>query len=123
MGRHFFLNDKFDPTSRTKHNGAVLVVAAILKHVMASTAEAELGGMFINTKEGEVLRTLLEGMGHPQGPTPMQTDDYMASGIINETVKQRRSKSIDMRFYWGRDRCKQKHFLIYLVTGKYNMGD
>ena len=31
VGGHFFLNDKFNPTSQTKHNVAVLVVAAILK--------------------------------------------------------------------------------------------
>ena len=83
MGGHFFLSDKFDPTSRTKHNGALLVLAEILKHVMASAAEAELVGLFINAKEGEVLRTSLEEMVYPQGPTPMQTDNYTASGIIN----------------------------------------
>ena len=54
---------------------------------------------------------------------PMQTDNSTASVIINETVKQCRSKSIDMRFYWVRDRCKQKHFLIYWAPVKYNMGD
>ena len=110
---HFFLSENFNPTSQTKHNGAILVVAAILKNVMDSAAEAKLGGLLINTKEGEVLRTPQEEMGHPQGPIPIQTDNSTASGIINETVKQRRSKAIDMRFYWVRYRCKQKHFLIY----------
>ena len=47
---HFFLSEKFNPTSQTKHNVAVLVVAAFLKNVMASPAEAELGGLFINAK-------------------------------------------------------------------------
>ena len=28
-----------------------------------------------------------------------------------------------MRFYWIRDRCKQKQFLIYWAPGKYNMGE
>ena len=63
------------------------MVSAILKHVMASATEAELGGLLINSKEGEVLRTSLEEMGHPQGPAPMQTDNSTASGIIDETVK------------------------------------
>ena len=76
-----------------------MVVAAILKHVMASAAAAKLVGVFINAKEGEVLITLLEEMGHPQGPTPTQTDNSTESGIINETVKQRRFKSTDMSFY------------------------
>ena len=113
VGGHFFFSDKFNPTSQTKHNGAILVVVAILKNVMASVVEAESGRLFINAKEGEVLRTSLEDMGNPQGPIPMQKYNSMVSRIINETVKQCRSKAIDMRFYWVRDRCKQKHFLIY----------
>ena len=52
LGGHFLLSDKFNPTSQTKHNGAILVVAAILKNVMASAEEAELGGLLINAKEG-----------------------------------------------------------------------
>ena len=31
VGGHFFLSENFNPTSQTKHNGAILVVAAILK--------------------------------------------------------------------------------------------
>ena len=84
------------------------MVVAILKNLMAYAAEAELGDLFINAKEGEVLRTSLEEMVHPQGPNPMQTDNSTASGIMNKTVKQRRSKAIDMRFYWIRDTCKKK---------------
>ena len=98
VGGGFFLSDKFNPTSQTKHNGAILVVSAILKNVMASAAEAELGGIFINAKERDLLRTSLEEMGHPQGPTPMQTDNFTVSGIINETIKERRPKATDMRF-------------------------
>ena len=121
VGGHFFISDKFDPTSHTKHNGAVLVIPAILKHVMASAAEAELGGLFFNAKEGEVLRTSFEEMVHPQGPTPIQTDNS-TSGFINETVKQRISKAIDMRFYWVRYICKQKTLPNLLVDRQIQHG-
>ena len=62
-------------------------------------------------------------MGHPQVPMPMQTDNSMAPGIINETIKQRRYIAIDKRFYWVRDRYKQTKFLVYWAPGKYNMGN
>ena len=75
------------------------MVAAILKNSMASASEAELGGLFINTKEVEVTRNTLEEMGHPQHPTPMQAEKSTALGIINETVKQCRYKAIDMQSY------------------------
>jgi hypothetical protein len=41
-------------------NGAILIVSKVLKHVMSSAAEAEIGAVFINAKEGAVLRTTLE---------------------------------------------------------------
>jgi hypothetical protein len=52
-------------------NGAILIVSKVLKHVMSSASEAEIGAVFINTKEGAVLRTTLEELGHNQPPTPM----------------------------------------------------
>ena len=98
--------NQFDTSSPTKHNGSLLVVAAILKNVVASAAEAELGGLFVNDKEGEVIRKTLEEMIHPQHPTSMQIDNSTVLVIINETLKQSRSKAVDMRFYWVWDRCK-----------------
>jgi hypothetical protein len=41
-------------------NGAILIVSKVLKHVMSSAVEAEIGAVFINAKEGAVLRTTLE---------------------------------------------------------------
>ena len=46
-------------------NGAVYVFGAILKFVVTSAAEAELGALFINCKEGKVIRLVLQELGHP----------------------------------------------------------
>ena len=75
-----------------------------MREVLSSAAEAELGALFHNGKEACPLRIALEEMGHPQPATPMATDNNTASGIATDTVKQKRSKAIDMRFYWIRDR-------------------
>ena len=40
VGGQFLLSDHFDTSSPTKHNVSVLVVANVLKNVMASSAEA-----------------------------------------------------------------------------------
>ena len=45
------------------------------------------------------------------------------SGIANDEVKQRRSKAMDMRFYWVRDRVRQGQFLIYWSRGENNLAD
>jgi hypothetical protein len=106
------------------HNGAVLTVANILKHTMSSAAEAELAGLFHNCKEGEVFHTTLAEMGWPPlEPTPVATDSTTAVGIANDTIQQRRSKAMDMRFYWVRDRVAQKHFRVYWAPGNTNLGD
>jgi hypothetical protein len=93
-------------------NGAILIISKVLKHVMSSAAEAEIGAVFINTKEGAVLRTTLEELGHKQPPTPMDTDNTTATGYSNGTIKQKRTKAMDIRFYWIKDRVKQGQFEI-----------
>jgi hypothetical protein len=90
---------------------------------MASAAETELGGLFVNGQDAVPERITLEELGHPQGPTPMATDNGTASGIANDSIKQKRSKAMDMRFYWIRDRVRQGQFLIYWRKGSTNRGD
>ena len=62
-------------------------------------------------------------MGHPQPPTPIQRDNLCAAGILNNTVKQKRSKAIDMRFYWVQDRIKQNQFIVHWQKGSENLAD
>ncbi len=78
-GGHFFLsnNDNFPP-----NNGAILTIATIVKVVMSSAAEAELGALYINAREAVYLRQILEAMDHPQPRTPMQMDNTTAEGVI-----------------------------------------
>jgi hypothetical protein len=49
-------------------NGAILIIRKVLKHVMSSATEAEIGAVLINAKEGSVLRTTLEELGHKHPP-------------------------------------------------------
>jgi hypothetical protein len=62
-GGHFFLTKKHNDTQ--PDNGAVLNVAQVIKSVMSSAAEAELGALFINAKLAVPIRHTLEEMGHP----------------------------------------------------------
>ena len=94
-------------------NGAILVVSNILKHVMYSAAKSELSGLLFNGKEDTTIRATLLAIQHLQPPTVINTDNNTAAGIANDTVKQRRSKAVDMRFYWIRDRVRQGQFCIH----------
>jgi hypothetical protein len=104
-------------------NGAILIISKVLKHVMSSAAEAEIGTVFINAKEGAVLRTTLEKLGHKNPPTLMETDNTTATRYSNGTIKQKRTKAMDMRFYWIKDRVKQGQFNVYWGPGYQNLAD
>ena len=124
---HYFLSDwpkditKPDP--HPTNNGPIYTVCKTLRHVLASAAETELGALFFNGQEAVPLRHALMEMGHPQPPTPIQTDNTTASGIVNSSIRPKRSKAMDMRFHWMQDRCNQKQFLVYWKPGKHNLAD
>ena len=104
-------------------NAPIFVLAKVIKNVMASAAESEVAALFMNAQEAVSLRNTLHDMGHTQPATRVKTDNQTAKGIITNTIKQRRSKAIDMRFYWLRDRQEQGQFDIYWEPGKHNLAD
>ena len=116
---HFFLSSN----KNTQNNGPIHTVCNIIKNVMSSTPEAEIAAAFLTAKDVIPIRNTLEEMGHPQPPTPIHTDNSTAHGFLNETIKQKRTKTIDMRFWWLIDRVKQKHFTIYWSPGDTNLAD
>ena len=80
-------------------NGHLFIVCGILKFVVASAAEAELGALIVNGKESKILRLILHEMGHPQPPTPMYCDNKTATCIANDTMEKHRSRSMEMRHF------------------------
>jgi hypothetical protein len=122
-GSHHYLGKQPNKTTPTFNNGPIHTIAKIMRNVMASAAKAEMGALFINTKEGVPLCTALLKMGHPQPATPVQTDNSTAFGIVHNTVKQVRSKAMDMRFYWVYDRVHQGQYDIYWAPGSGNLAD
>jgi hypothetical protein len=102
-GGHFFMSSK-PRNGEQQHNGSLLTLSTILRMVVASAVKAEIGALFLNTKEGINIWNILKEMGHPQPATPMKTNNTTAHGILRGTCKQQRSKAIYMRFYWVRDR-------------------
>jgi hypothetical protein len=119
-GAHIMLSEN-DPIP--KFNGPILTIAQIIKFVMSSAAEAELASLFITAKTMVPLRQTLIEMGWPQPPSPIQTDNSTAVGVTNDTIIPKRTKSIDMRFYWLRCRASQQQFRYYWAPGTSNLGD
>ena len=119
-GGHFFMtSDETNPAN----NGAVLTIAQIIKRIMTSAAEAELGALFINAREAIYIRRVLEELGHPQPRTPIQTDNSTAEGLINGKVLPRRLKSMDKDLYWLRDQEAMENIRVFWRPGPSNNAD
>ena len=118
-GGYTFVGDK----NNVSFNGPITVLAKVIKHVMSSVAEAEIIAVYMLAQDMIPLRLCLEELGHKQPPTPIKTDNSTAVGIGNNTTKQKRSKSMDMRIHWMRDRIKQKQFDLYWKPGLENLAD
>jgi hypothetical protein len=119
-GEHHFLSENVPNPS---NNGTIYNEASIIKSVMSSTAEAEIGALYTNARKGIEIRNILEEMGHKQPPTPVQTGNSTADGIINSRVQPKRTKAMDMRFHWLCDHECQEQFRIYWCPGKLNYTD
>ena len=83
-----------------QHNTPIHVECKTLRHVVASSAEAETGALFHNAQNIIAFRQALECLGHKQPPTPLKTDNSTACGYVNKNIKIKKSKSWDMRYHW-----------------------
>jgi hypothetical protein len=104
LGGLFLLGNK--SPEQDKLNGSILNVAAVIKNVVASAAESEVGACFHNAQSGAPLRVTLTELGHTQ---PRR--------------KQKQSKAMDMRYHWLTNRVRQKQFDVYWRPGRENIGD
>ena len=90
-GGQFFLSSD---SSVPHNNGAVLNIAHIITHVMSLATEAKLAALYIIAREAVYIRIILQELGHKQPPTPLQTDNSMADGVVNGNVQPKRTKTM-----------------------------
>ena len=121
----FYLSNKHLPNTfpSPARNGPILIICKTIRHVVASAAEAETAGLFYNARESIPIRQTLIAMGHPQPPTPIKTDNSTALSFVHANMKQKKSKSWDMRLNWLRDRKEQSQFHYYWDKGSNNDAD
>ncbi len=87
---------------------------------MSIAAKAELGALYINAWEAIPMQMSLKEMGHKQPPTPIQTDNCTAHGVVTNNIQPGCTKAMDMRFHWLR--CQDAHgrFQYYWCPGPNN---
>jgi hypothetical protein len=100
---HFFMGSIPVQGQPIPLNGAFYTNSVILKFVVASAAEAELGALFHNCQHGIIFRQTLADMGHPQPKTPVHCDN--------------------MRYFWVADKLAQDMYTISWHPGQENLAD
>ena len=106
-GGHFFM---YKNSLIPANNGAVFTISQIIKAVISSAEEAELGALFINCREAILSQHSLKAMVHEQPPTPMQTNNTTAHKVVINNIASKRLKSMYMKLHWIRCRIAQKQF-------------
>lgn len=112
------LGDIDDPV-----NGGLDAHSSIMKNVVPSVAEAEYGTIFRCAQDATPIRNALISLGYPQPPTIIVTDNSVACGISNKTLKSKRSKSMDNKFNWIQDQIKLGNFQVIWRPGTQNLAD
>ena len=119
VGYFYSSNKSIQPTI----NAPVHVEFALLKHVVSSAAEAETGGISHNARSAIHIKKMLEALGQIQNPICIKTDNSTAEAFSNSTLKEKRSKSWDMRWWWIQDKVKLKEFQVIWERGINNLAD
>ena len=90
---------------------------------MSSAAKNELEALYINCREAVPARHTIIAMGHPQPPTPIQTNNTTALGVVNNIIASRKTKAMGMRFYWLICQKSQQQLRHYWQPRLTNNGD
>jgi hypothetical protein len=106
-----------------KLNGTFYTNSVILKFVVASAAEAELGALFHNCQDGIVFCQTLADMGHPQPKTPVHCNNATADGIGNNTLKRQQLRSMEMQYFWVGDKVAQEMYTLSWHPGQENLAN
>ena len=88
-------------------NDPIDVLSRVINTVMSSAQEVETGAGYIKDRNLVPIRKALIKMGHPQGLAPFQFDNQCEVGLFKDNINPKRSKAMDMQFYWSRDRVRQ----------------
>ena len=108
-GGYFFLSNFIKDSSKaaSKLNDPIYNLCIILKNIVSSAAGCEIAAAFENGQDATVICYTLIEIESPQPPTPIQVDNTIAQRFIDSTLKERHTKSIDMKYHWLKDREQQ----------------
>jgi hypothetical protein len=104
-------------------NASIVNLCASIPVVCGAVSEAELAAAYANGHVAIEERNILASLGYPQPPTPLVVDNDLAVALANESITPKKSKSMDHRLHWLRDRVRQLQFAVGRIPGPDNLSD
>jgi hypothetical protein len=94
IGGLFFFGNK-SPEQDTL-SGSIVNIASVIKNVVASASESEVGACFHNAQSGPHSESHSPRWATNNPATHLRTDNSTTFGILDKTIRQKRSKAMDM---------------------------
>jgi hypothetical protein len=66
---------------------------------------------------------VLAELGHPQPPTQIHIETTTIVGIVNNTIKQQRSRAMKMQYFWLLDGKTQRCSKFYYQPSQEHLGN
>ena len=85
---YFHLSDHPNIIKHPKLNGAIIIECKTFRHVVSSSAESEVAGIYHNSGIAIPIRQTLQALNHPQPPTPLKTENSTATGFVYDNIKK-----------------------------------
>eukprot|EP00965_Chrysotila_dentata_P178037 5881381-Pleurochrysis_carterae.AAC.1 len=106
------------------NQAAILWASKKQQSVALSSCEAEIIAASEATKEAVYLRTLFADLGlAPKQPTPLAMDNKSAIDLAYNPEHHQRSKHIDRRHFFVRERVEQHDITVPFVHTMENLAD
>jgi hypothetical protein len=103
------------------HNAPLHAFCQRIPVVVASVAETEYAAAFDGRQVLVELTLTLTNLGDPQQSLPLLfVDNECAIGLATFSVRPKKSKSIDMRLDWIKERAGQNFFRLVFLPGLIN---
>jgi len=91
-------------------NSPTATICRRSRTVCSAASETEYASLYETGCALMPVRTILAALDFPQETTTIYTDNLIAKNICARLVRPKRSKAIDMRYHWIRDRVDDKYF-------------
>jgi hypothetical protein len=103
--------------------GAICWVSHAQKTIALSSAEAEYMAISDCSRQAVWLRSLLKELGWFIGPVTISGDSQSAIFLASNPVQEKRTKHIDIKYHFIREKIEEKQVQLRFVKGEENPAD